>query len=114
EAFNRKLRQIPDQKMYRAWASLIDACENFLGNYRSSDYKEIFNLLKAFNDVGINMTSKIHMLEYHLNEFPEQVGAVSDQHGERHHQVMAPMEKINKGTKTVNALARQLFSQEAN
>jgi hypothetical protein len=36
--------------------------------------------------MGCNMSLKIHFLESHLDFFPENLGEVSDEHGERFHQ----------------------------
>lgn len=35
---------------------------------------------------GLNMSLKIHFLHSHLDFFPENLGDVSDEHGERFHQ----------------------------
>ncbi|CAK9833810.1 hypothetical protein ANTRET_LOCUS10438 [Anthophora retusa] len=37
---------------------------------------------------GLNMSLKIHFLQSHLNLFPENLGDISDEHGERFHQEM--------------------------
>ncbi|KAJ8734609.1 hypothetical protein PYW08_013859 [Mythimna loreyi] len=61
--------------------------ENFLGNKKSENYEEIFNnLLKNFHDMGVNMSLKIHFLHSHLIFFPENLGSMSDEQGERFHQ----------------------------
>jgi hypothetical protein len=39
------------------------------------------------------MSLKVHFLGSHLDFFPENVGAVSDEHGERFHQDIYNMEK---------------------
>ena len=43
------------------------------------------------------MNLKIHLLDAHLECFPENCGAFSDEHGERFHQEMASMEIRFKG-----------------
>jgi hypothetical protein len=35
--------------------------------------------------MGCNMNLKIHFLESHVDFFPEKLGKVSDEHGERFH-----------------------------
>jgi len=50
---------------------------------------------------GVNMSLKIH-LDAHLECFPENCGAFSDEHGERFHQEMASMEIRFKGKKGKN------------
>ncbi|UYV67048.1 unc-93, partial [Cordylochernes scorpioides] len=43
--------------------------------------------------LGCNMSLKIHFLHSHLDFFPYNLGAVSDEHGERFHQAISSMEK---------------------
>jgi len=43
------------------------------------------------------MSLKIHFLESHLNFFPENLGEVSDEHGERFHQDILDLEKRYQG-----------------
>lgn len=51
------------------------------------------------------MSLKIHFLHSHLEFFPENLGAVSDEHGERFHQDIAHMEKRYNGKCSINMLA---------
>ena len=43
------------------------------------------------------MSIKVHFLKIHLNEFPANLGDVSDEHGERFHQGIKVMEKRYQG-----------------
>jgi hypothetical protein len=43
------------------------------------------------------MSPKINFLHTHLDFFPENCGAVSDEHGERFHQVISSMEERYQG-----------------
>ena len=47
----------------------------------------------SYKKLGCNMSLKIHFLDSHLDFFPENLGAVSDEHGERFHQQISAMEK---------------------
>jgi len=49
--------------------------------------------LQSYQKLGCNMSLKIHFLHSHLNFFPENCGAVSDEHEERFHQDISSMEK---------------------
>ena len=56
---------------------------HFLGNNRSPNYEKLItDMLKNYKDLGCSMSLKIHFLESHLNLFPENMGAVSNEHGE--------------------------------
>ena len=54
-------------------------------------------LLSSYQKLGCNMSVKIHFLSSDLEFFPENCGSVSDEHGERFHQDIAPMEGRYKG-----------------
>ena len=42
------------------------------------------------------MLLKIHLLDSHLDFFPDNLGAVSDEHGERFHQDISALEKRSR------------------
>jgi hypothetical protein len=62
-------------------------------------------LLSAYKALGCNMSLKIHFLHSHLDFFPENMGAISDEHGERFHQEISQMEKRYSGKCNENMLA---------
>lgn len=81
-----------------ALKALKDVVENFLGNKRAPNYGELVqNMLKKYQAIGALMSLKMHFLHSHLNNFVENLGAQSDQHGERFHQDIKIMEKRYKG-----------------
>nr|CAH7733773.1 unnamed protein product [Callosobruchus chinensis] len=55
--------------------------------------------------MGCNMSLKVHFLHSHLDFFPENLGAVSDEHGERFHQGIAKMVKRFSGKWNASMLA---------
>ena len=62
-----------------AWLSFKRICKDFLGNH----YQDVVqDLLTSYKAMGCNMSLKIHFLESHLDFFPENLGKVSDEHGE--------------------------------
>lgn len=62
-------------------------CENFLGNNKSYDYDgHVEELLSVYKDIGCNMSLKVHFFHSHLDFFPENLGPVSNEDGERFHQ----------------------------
>ena len=69
-----------------AWNAVRLVVKNFLGNFKAENYRELVdNLLYSYNNLGCNMSLKMHFLHSHLEFFPENCGAVSDEHGERFH-----------------------------
>jgi hypothetical protein len=76
--------------------------KTFLGNHKAENYHEIVcDLLRAYKAIGCNMSLKVD----HLDFFPENLGAVSDQHGERFHQDIYNMEKRYQGKWSLSMLA---------
>lgn len=81
-----------------AWSSFKLVIHNFLGNHKSPDYKQIVNnLLKNYKKAEVHMSLKIHFLDSHLDFFPENLGDVSDEHGERFHQQLKDIENRYSG-----------------
>ena len=69
------------------WNALKDMIEYFLGNNKHPDYTDLFNKMVAeFRDLGCNMNIKLYFLFSYLSEFPENLGTVSEDQGERFHQ----------------------------
>jgi hypothetical protein len=65
-----------------------------LRNNKVENYhEEVTDLLTAYKTVGCNMSLKVHFVDAHLDFIPENLGAVSDEHGERFHQDISNMEK---------------------
>ncbi|UYV81545.1 hypothetical protein LAZ67_20001494 [Cordylochernes scorpioides] len=81
-----------------AWNSFRNVCKNFLGSVKVENYQDIVNdLLLSYKALGCNMSLKIQFLHSHLDFFPDNLGAVSDEHGERFHQDISSMEKRYQG-----------------
>lgn len=82
----------------QAWNAFVDVTNNFLGNKKSEDFREkIKVLLDCYYKMGCNMSLKLHFLHSHLDFFPENMGSVSDEHGERFHQDVVAFEKRFQG-----------------
>lgn len=89
-----------------AWESFVEVMENFLGNHKSDNYVEIVNnMLKNFEMLGCNMSVKVHFLHSHINYFPENLGQMSEEQGERFHQDMKTMELRYQGRWNESMLA---------
>ena len=56
-------------------------------SHKAANYQDVVqNMLTSYKAMGCNVSLKIHFLESHLDFFPENLGEVSDEHGERFHQ----------------------------
>jgi len=58
-----------------------------LGKKRADYYQDIIKqMLTNFQTVGARMSIKLHYLFSHLGRFPDNLGEVSEEQGERFHQ----------------------------
>ena len=77
-----------------AWNAFVVVVTNFLGNTKAENYRLLVgNLSQAFQMLWWNMTVKIHFLHSHMDYFPDNLGAVSKEQGERFHQDIKTMGK---------------------
>ena len=89
-----------------AWIAFKEVINKFLGNYKDPDFEKIVkNMLEKFRILGCTMSVKIHFLHSHLDFFPENLGAVSEEQGERFHQDVKNMERKYQGRWNKNMLA---------
>jgi hypothetical protein len=96
---------------FEAWAAFKSVVENFLGNKKDPNYNTIVeNMLQKYQKLGCNMSLKIHFLHSHLDYFPENLGSVSEEQGERFHQDIKEMEKRYQGYWNVSMMADYCWS----
>jgi len=110
-----QIRQLMQDKQFdedlneterNACLSFKRICKDFLGNHKAANYQDVVqDLLTSNKAMGCNMSLKIHFLNSHLDFFPENLGKVSDDHGERFHQDILAMEKRYQGKWTSSMLA---------
>ena len=94
ETFNRVI----EGKEKAAWEAFKTVVHNFLGNRRAENYNLAVNeLLRTYQELGCNISLKIHFLHSHLDFFPSNCGALSHEHGERFHQEISAMERRYQG-----------------
>ncbi|CAI9593149.1 unnamed protein product, partial [Staurois parvus] len=62
-------------------------------------------MLKAFQALGCLMSLKVDFLQSHLDYFPENVGAASEEQGERFHQDIKEMERRYQGKWSITMMA---------
>ena len=53
----------------------------------------VSNLIESYEKLGCSMSLKLHFLHSHLNFFRDNLGKVSEEHGERFHQDIQAIEK---------------------
>ena len=83
---------------HAAWTSLVQVVQTFLGNVRAANARDLVeNMLSAYKNLGARMSLKMHLLHSHFDFFPNNLGHVSDEHGERFHQDIKVMESRYQG-----------------
>ena len=81
-----------------AWQAFRGVVTGFLGNKRNANYTELVdNLIHSYQRLGCRMSIKLHFLHSHLDFFRSNLGAVSEESGERFHQDILVMEKRYQG-----------------
>ena len=79
----------------RAWLSLKNVYEQFLGNVKGPDWKkEVSRMVDSLQKLKRSMTLK---LPSHVEYFPENFGDYSKERGERFHQDIKVMEQQYQG-----------------
>ena len=69
-----------------AWNAFKDVVNNFLGNFKSDSYKNLVkNMVAKFWALGFRMSVKLHFLDSHVDYFPVNLRAYSEEQGERFH-----------------------------
>ena len=90
--------QAMNDKEKAAWLSFVDVMTNFLGNKKAGNHENLVgNMLSAFRHLGCKMSIKVHFLFSHLDKIPDNLGAVSDEQGERFHQDLMAVEERYQG-----------------
>ena len=75
-------------------------------NTKSPKYKDIVKtLLDNFHKLGCNISVKVHFLHIHLEYFPKNLGALSEEQGQRFHPDIKIMEKRYQGRWNINMIA---------
>ena len=92
--FPKKLTRV--QKA--AWYSFIAVSRGFLGNHKENNYEHLVKMLiRNYHSMGCRMSLKIHMLDAHLGICKDNMGAYSEEQGERFHQDIQIFERRYQG-----------------
>jgi hypothetical protein len=94
DSFNDTMIEIEED----AWNTFKEVVKKFLGNIKDHLYKEIVrNIFENFKLLDCNMILKLYLLASHLDYFPPNLGAVSEEQGERFHQDLKEVERRYQG-----------------
>jgi hypothetical protein len=88
-----------------ACTAFTNVIEKLFGNHKDEDYENIVRIMfKNFHILGCNMSLKVHFLFSHLNLFLKNLGAVSEEQGERFDQDIKQMERFYQGRWSVSMM----------
>ena len=92
-----------EEQMYdlerNAWQAFRMIVKGFLENHRRDDYAMVMsNLIESYEKLGCRLSLKFHFLHSQLDFFRNNLGNVSEEHGERFHQDIQVMEKRYQGS----------------
>ena len=89
-----------------AWLSSKHVGTKFLGNSKYENYRSIVeNMVGNFKNLGCLMDLKLHFLDSHLDDFPENRGNFSEEQGERFYQYIKKFKRRWQEKWGVNMMA---------
>jgi seryl-tRNA(Sec) selenium transferase len=107
DSFTDTMTEIEEE----AWNAFKEVVKKFLGNIKDTLYKETLrNMLDKFKILGCKMSLKLYFLASHLDYFPPNLGAVSEEQVERFHQDLKDVERRYQGRWDVNMMAYYCWS----
>ena len=81
-----------------AWCTHVSVIGEFLCNTKASNYRNLVDVvLQNFQALGARIRIKLYYLFSHLDYFPENLGNVSEEQGERFHQDIRTMKERHQG-----------------
>ena len=85
------------------------------GNKKANNYETLVtNLLSTFHSLGCNMSVKLHFLYSQFDRFPENLGTVSDEQGDRFHQDLKTIKERYQGRRDKYMMADYCWNMKRN
>ena len=72
-------------------------------------YATVANLVNSYGNMECRMSMKVHLLDAHLDEFTENLGAYSDKHDEWFHQDIKDFESRYQGQYNENMMGENIW-----
>lgn len=93
-----------------SWNSFKAVVSGFLGNNKAENYEKLVeDMLTNFKAMGCRMSLKVHMLHAHLDKFKNNMGAYSEEQGERFHQDIMNFEQRYQGQYNENMMGDYIW-----
>ncbi|XP_044597349.1 uncharacterized protein LOC123273930 [Cotesia glomerata] len=85
-------------------------CNDIKGNNKAENYEKLVeDMLTNFKAMGCRMSLKVHMLHAHLDKFKNNMGAYSEEQGERFHQDIMNFEQRYQGQYNENMMGDYIW-----
>ena len=98
------------EKKKAAWHSFLEVVRGFLGKHKAENYVELVQtLVRKYHEMGCRMSLKVHILDAHLDKFKENMGAFSEEQGERFHQDILDFERRYQGQYNENIMGDYIW-----
>ena len=108
---NEEFDKMLNTNKLEAWKCFKRVCLKVLVSYKAENFEDLVaNLLHSYNVFDCKMSLKVHFFESHIKIFHENLGDVSDDHGERFQQDIDIIEKRFKGKYSVGMLQDYFWS----
>jgi len=102
--------QLLTEKEKAAWHSFLEVVRGFLGKHKAENYVELVQtLVRKYHEMGCRMSLKVHILDAHLDKFKENMGAFSEEQGERFHQDILDFERRYQGQYNENMMGDYIW-----
>ncbi|XP_048510257.1 uncharacterized protein LOC125500692 [Athalia rosae] len=103
-------KSIKEIQRVRVWNSFKAVVSGFLGNNKAENYEKLVeDTLTNFKAMGCRMSLKVHMLHAHLDKFKNNMGAYSEEQGERFHQDIMNFEQRYQGQYNENMMGDYIW-----
>jgi len=90
---DQQFEALLSDKEKAGWQSFEKVSNVLLGNLKAANFRELVqDLVGSYEQLGFNMSLKMHFLFSHLDFFPLNCGDMSNEHGDRLHQDILVME----------------------
>lgn len=94
----QEFEEIMEVEFKEAWLAYLEFRQNFLGDYKSSNYKQLAqNLVIAFENQNYLISIKLHYVDAHIDKFPVNCVHQGEQQGELGYQDLKPVERRFQG-----------------